>query len=192
MQNTWFKGLVYFTFRKNNNCHQLPSYHFNAVRNQQPGHMDAGGAAGVHSARVQQEAREGVEVARVVADHAPFRQDDRHLVPGLQLHRHHQGGAVLAVPALLLPQRARRQAVDRQVRSGPQGAVGGVDGDGQAVDAGAGGGEAAGGGAVAVAQVEEDVPVEDAPVVGERAEAAVAAGFVEGDGEGAAAGWENK
>lgn len=132
-------------------------------------------------------------MAFVVAEETSNGQVDRHLVPGLQVERHDNGGAVLLVLHVLFSGSRHHLAVDHQTGTGSQGVARrtgvAVDGECEAVDAGAGDGEDTGVEIVAVSQVDEDVLVGDELIVAEGAEAVQGVAVGQGDGEGASAGW---
>lgn len=103
-------------------------------------------------------------MACVVTDGTSNRQDDGHLVPGLQSHGHDDGGAVLVVLLTLLQERSPHLIIHLQLGADP-GVVprigtGGVDGHGETVDTGEGGGEDSRPQVVVAPQVDEDFFVE--------------------------------
>lgn len=112
---------------------------------------------------VQQKGAERVKVTPVVAQETPGRQEDVHVVAGLQVESHSHGGAVLLVLEVHLLGSGHQLAVDPQPGAGgqvvPRDAGVAVNGEGQAVDAGAGNHEGTVQRVVAASQVEEDVPV---------------------------------
>lgn len=93
---------------------------------------------------------------------------------------------------VFLARPGQHPAVDPQAGAGSQRAGGRtgvtVDGEGEAVDTGAGDGEDASPCVVAIAEVDEDVLVGDEPVVEERSEAFQSFLIGQSNGEGAAAG----
>lgn len=148
----------------------------------------------LHLVSIQQEAGESVVVAVVIAHGTSFGQVDSHLVPGLQFHGHGNGAAVFKVLAAVFEELRHHFAVNLQIGTGGQVAPrgpNGVDGDGEAVHAGAGSGEDTALHIVAVSQVAEDMFVDDERVFSEGARAGQTFfAIVKGNREGTAVGWE--
>lgn len=127
----------------------------------------------------------------VVTDVASLQQTGRHLVSGLQLHGCDHRAAVFSVLAVSLAEGCHLVAVDPQAGTAGLGFAGSrqaVDGNGEAIDASAGGGEDAGLIVVVAPQVKEDVFVDDGFVGVEGALAGQGVGVVQSDREGTAAG----
>lgn len=145
---------------------------------------------------VQQKGAERVKVAAVVAQETPGGQEDVHMVAGLQVEGHGHGGTVLLVLEVLLFGSGHQLAVDPQPGAGsqvvPRGAGVAVDGEGQAVDAGAGDREGTVQRVVAAAQVEEDVPVRNRCVGPHWAETLEGLVVEQGHREGHAVGWRQR
>lgn len=146
-----------------------------------------------HSFSVEQKDAEGVIVVLVIAEEAAGAQADRHHVPSLQVDGHHRGSAVLLILLVCLALLAEHQAVHLQTGAGGQSAAGGsgvaVDGQGQTVDARARDSEGTAAAVVAVAQVDEDVLVDDVSAGGEGAQAPETLVRVKGHRRSDGAGW---
>lgn len=135
-------------------------------------------------------------MAVVIAEETSNGQVYRNLVLSLQVDGHNDGGTVLLVLRVLLTWPGHQPAVDLQAGAGSQRVTGRtgvtVDGEGEAVDAGAGNSEDAGLGVVAISEVDEDMRVGDELVVAEGSEAFQTVFIGQSDGEGAAAGWRGR
>lgn len=114
---------------------------------------------------IQKEPTKSIIVAFVIAEETSNGQVDRHLVPGIQVHDHNNGGTVLLILHVLLARLCYILAVNLQSSAGGQRVTRrtsiAVDGEGQTVDASTGSGEDARLLIVAITKVNQDVAVGD-------------------------------
>ena len=132
----------------------------------------------------QQEASESIKVMFLRTDGTIFGHNNLHRVPSVQFHRHNNSGTVFKVLVFGFDDWSRHSVVHHQIGAGVTDFTG-VDGEGEAVNATAGGGEDTGLIIVALTQVKGDIFVDDGFVGTGGAKAGLA---VESDREGAAAG----
>lgn len=144
---------------------------------------------------VQQKASKSVIVVVVITYETSFDQVDSHPIPSSQLYGHNIWRTVFFVLAVLFEERRHHPAINLQVSAGGQGLTHRsypIDSDCEAVDTSAGNSEESSWVIVAVPQVDEDVFVDNDPVVSEGAIAAQTLDIVKSDWEGTAAGWKHR
>lgn len=112
-------------------------------------------------------------MAVVIAEETSNGKIDSHLVPSIQVEGHNNSGAVLLILHIFFSGACHHLVVHLQTSAGSQGVTRrtsvAVDGEGEAVDTRARNSEYTGGLTVATSQVDEDMFVDNEPIITEGA-----------------------
>lgn len=122
---------------------------------------------------IKQEASECVIVAVIITEETSNGKIDSHLVPSIQVEGHNNSGTVLLILHILFSGASHHQIVHLQTGTSGQGVTRGtsiaVDSEGQTVDTGTRNSEDTGVQIVATSQVDEDMFIDNKPIITEGA-----------------------